>query len=231
MTDIIADNETPPNDSLSGGGAEPQIETEIPDPGPADAGLLSGGLPDDQGDKHDGNKADMLTVPASADDYAISVDDALGGMDPDLNKRLHQAGFNNAQAQLVYDLAGEILGPMMADMDQAAKRASDRAALITEFGGKDAWQALAPRIEQWGRANLPDAAFETLCQTRDGVMALHRLMTQAGEITLGRTNDADGSGDLRADIRAKMNDPRYWRDRDPALIAEVQAGFARLRGD
>jgi len=28
-----------------------------------------------------------------------------------------------------------------------------------------------------------------------------------------------------------MNDPRYWRDRDPALVAEVQADFAQLSGE
>ena len=230
MTDAASNTRMPERDDVSDNGSNAgsgatdisasqslSLQTD-----PANAGLLG----DEPQDLPDGSGSPE--VPASAEDYVISVDDVLGGMDADLNARLHAAGFSNDQAQLVYDLAGEILGPMMADMDQATRRAADRAALAQQFGGAAQWQKLAPRIEQWGRANLPDAAFDTLCQTRDGVLALHRMMTQAGETRLGQGGGDGDPSDLRSEIRAKMNDPRYWRDRDPALIAEVQAGFARL---
>ncbi|WP_052065697.1 capsid assembly protein [Thalassospira australica] len=169
-------------------------------------------------------------VPETPDAYAITIADGLGEMDVDLNQRLHAAGFSNAQAQLVYDLAGEILSPMLSEMDQAAARATDRATLIAEFGGAESWKVLAPKIESWGKANLPDAAFEALSQSADGVRALHRMMEQAGEAALGTGDTGNGRGDIRADIARKMNDPRYWRDRDPTLVAEVQADFARLSG-
>jgi hypothetical protein len=32
----------------------------------------------------------------------------------------------------------------------------------------------------------------------------------------------------RSELATKMRDPRYWRDRDPALVAEVTDGFKRL---
>ncbi|CAM3461472.1 hypothetical protein [Thalassospira profundimaris] len=114
-------------------------------------------------------------VPETPDAYAITLAEGMEDIDADLNQRLHAAGFSNAQAQLVYDLAGEVLSPLLGDLDQAAQRATDRAALAAEFGG-------------------------------------------AGETG------------LRSEIRRKMNDPRYWRDRDPTLVAEVQADFARLSG-
>ena len=41
-----------------------------------------------------------------------------------------------------------------------------------------------------------------------------------------RQNDHH-SGDA-ADLHALMRDPRYWRDRNPDLIAKVTEGFQRL---
>lgn len=199
----------------------------------ADFGLTSLGEPDlDPGvaDPPREDRLDANIVPATPDDYVLSFDAGVGASDPQLNQRLHEAGFNNAQAQLVYDLAGEVLSPMMAEIDQVAQRANDRAVLIAEFGGVENWQKMAPKIESWGRENLPEAAFDAMCQTKDGVKALHRLMSLGQEATLGRSDGGDASGDIRAEIRRKMNDPRYWRDRDPALVADVQEGFSRLAG-
>lgn len=167
-------------------------------------------------------------VPETPDAYAITLAEGMEDIDADLNQRLHAAGFSNAQAQLVYDLAGEVLSPLLGDLDQAARRATDRAALAAEFGGAESWKKLAPKIESWGKANLPEAAFETLCQTAEGVRALHRMMVQSNEAALGKVEGGGGAENLRSEIRRKMNDPRYWRDRDPALVAEVQADFARL---
>lgn len=169
-------------------------------------------------------------VPETPDAYAITLADGMEDIDADLNQRLHAAGFSNAQAQLVYDLAGEVLSPLLGDLDQAAQRATDRAALAAEFGGAESWKKLAPKIESWGKANLPEAAFETLCQSADGVRAMHRMMTHGDEAALGKSDGGAEETSLRSEIRRKMNDPRYWRDRDPTLVAEVQADFARLSG-
>jgi len=173
---------------------------------------------------------DPASIPETPEGYEITVDEVLGVVDPAVNARLHEAGFTGAQAQLVYDLAAEVIGPLIGEVEVAGKRATDRAALAAEFGGVENWKRLAPRIEKWGRENLPDAAFEVLCQTADGVRSIHRLMSGGAEPGLSAGRPSDATGDLRSDIRAKMNDPRYWRDRDPAIVAEVQAGFDRLHG-
>ncbi|MCH2277176.1 hypothetical protein [Thalassospira sp.] len=173
---------------------------------------------------------DPASIPETPEGYEITVDDVLGAVDPAVNARLHEAGFTGAQAQLVYDLAAEVIGPLIGEVEVAGKRAADRAALAAEFGGVENWKRIAPRIEKWGRENLPEAAFEVLCQTADGVRSIHRLMSGGAEPGLSAGRPSDAMGDLRHDIRAKMNDPRYWRDRDPAMVAEVQAGFDRLHG-
>jgi hypothetical protein len=193
----------------------------------SDAGVL----PEGEFDAGEASAAlDPASIPETPDGYEIAVDEVLGAVDPAVNARLHEAGFTGAQAQLVYDLAAEVIGPLIGEVEGAGKRATDRAALAAEFGGAENWKRLAPRIEKWARENLPEAAFEVLCQTADGVRSIHRLMSGRAEQGLSGGSGSDATGDLRADIRAKMNDPRYWRDRDPAMVAEVQAGFDRLHG-
>lgn len=219
MTEIVTDTETSATATIPDGEERSQGQHKVPGSAVAEAGLLA-----TDGD----GPADGPDIPARAEDYALTVTGAIGDMDPDVNRRLHDAGFSHAQAQLVYDLAGEILEPMMDDINEAAQRASDRATLINEFGGAQSWKELAPRIEKWGRANLPEAAFEVMCQTAEGVRTLHRLMTVHDETRLAGGVDGSASENVRSDIRRKMNDPRYWRDRDPDIIAEVQADFARL---
>lgn len=55
-------------------------------------------------------------------------------------------------------------------------------------------------------------------------------MTAGKETGLGNAAASNAGTDTRSDIQRKMNDPRYWRDRDPGIVAEVQEAFARLQG-
>jgi hypothetical protein len=62
-------------------------------------------LPSDEGD-HDAKVRLLraLGVPESPDQYRITPRDQRIEPDPDINAKLHQAGFTERQAQLVYDL-------------------------------------------------------------------------------------------------------------------------------
>ena len=59
------------------------------------------------------------------------------------------------------------------------------------------------------------------------MLAIHQMM-QAREPAV--LNEADGprSDVDEADLARMMRDPRYWRDRDPAFVAQVTEGFRRL---
>ena len=92
-----------------------EIATETP---PKTSPLVDFGLdqtpaPDVIPTAPEGDESNLAIIPDNPDDYAVSVDEELGGVDAALNERLHKAGFNNAQAQLVYDLAGEIIPSMV----------------------------------------------------------------------------------------------------------------------
>jgi hypothetical protein len=168
-----------------------------------------------------------LGVPAAADEYRIEVRDELLQPTPELNTRLHEAGFTQEQAQLVYDLAAERLLPLLDDVVGELHASRDAERLARHFGGDAAWQNMAHQIKTWGQANLAEEVYRTLAASHDGVLAMHQMM-QAREPAV--LQDADGPrGELdEAGLTRLMRDPRYWRDRDPAIVAQVTAGFQRL---
>ena len=167
-----------------------------------------------------------LGVPETPDGYAIEPRHPLVTPDPDVNARLHRAGFTPAQVQIVYDLAAERLLPLIAEAAQMFEAERELDRLRAHFGGEERWQRVAKQLSAWGRANLPPAVFEALSATASGVLALHTMM-QKGEPSLISKTEPEAA--LTEDeLRAMMRDPRYWRKRDPDFIARVSEGFRRL---
>lgn len=167
------------------------------------------------------------TVPGAVEDYRIEP--AFPGLevDPEVNERLLAAGFNQEQAQLVYDLAAEKLAPLVQDMAAETVGREHQRRLVDHFGGEDRWRTTARQLSQWAEANLPPTVVAALGGSYDGVLALHRLMAE-GEPELLRAGGPARTGRTEGDLRALMRDPRYWRDHDPALVAEVERGFRDL---
>jgi hypothetical protein len=167
-----------------------------------------------------------LGVPDAPDGYDIQPKHALTAPDPEINAKLHEAGFTPRQAQLVYDLAAERLLPLIAEAAAEFEADRERERLAATFGGADAFARLAPQITAWGRANLAPAAFEALAATHDGVVAMHRMM-EKGEPKLATRSDATPAAD-EASLRQMMRDPRYWQKREPDFVNRVTDGFRRL---
>jgi hypothetical protein len=168
----------------------------------------------------------VLGVPERAEDYAIEPRHELVTPDPELNTRLHEAGFTRAQAQLVYDLAAERLLPLVEEAVGEVERGREAERLAERFGGPEAFRATARQLATWGKANLSPEVYEALSASYDGVLALHKMM-QAEEPGLVGGDGQDDRLD-EATLQGMMRDPRYWRDRDPAFIARVTEGFKRL---
>lgn len=167
-----------------------------------------------------------LGVPDRPDGYCIACDHGLFEPDPEINARLHAAGFAPEQAQLLYDLAAERLMPMIQELVAQFQADREIERLVAHFGGEERWREVSRQLLAWASRNLPAAAVEGLSTTFDGVMALHRMMTGAEPATL-RAAAAPGSAP-EGDLHAMMRDPRYWRDRDPSMVARVTEGFQRL---
>lgn len=170
-----------------------------------------------------------LGVPERPEDYVIEPRHELTGPDPQINAALHKAGFTPTQVQLVYDLAAERLLPLIAEA--AAQFEADRQSerLAAHFGGPERFQKAARQIAAWGRANLPDAVFDALVTTYEGVLALERMMQKGEPALLDRAEPAPD--DSETSLRAMVRDPRYWKQRDPAFVGRVTDGFRRLFKD
>ncbi|UFN47959.1 hypothetical protein LPC08_18360 [Roseomonas sp. OT10] len=169
-----------------------------------------------------------MGVPEAPEGYEIASKHALCGADPEVNAKLHAAGFTPAQAQLVYDLAAERLLPIVAEAAAGyeAQRQLDR--LRERFGGEERFARVAQQIAAWGKANLPAEVFAALSTTAEGVMALHGMMQKA-EPSMARSAEAPEPDD-EAGLRRMMRDPRYWRTREPEFVKRVTEGFRRLTG-
>ncbi len=168
-------------------------------------------------------------VPDDPDGYDITTDSDVVTPDPEVNKRLHEAGFTQDQAQLVYKLAEEYLLPAVSEAYGEVFVQQELNRLEQAFGGADGWQATAEQLRTWGKANLESGVYDTLAGSYDGVMAMHAMM-QAREPRVVHA-DAPAAPADEAALRRMMQDPRYWRDRDPAFVNEVTRGFERLFKD
>lgn len=168
----------------------------------------------------------LLGRPASPDDYTIHAPHACVQPDCQINARLHAAGFNHTQAQMVYDLAAEYLLPLVDELMSEVNERAEIDRLERQFGGAKGFAEVARQMRAWGEANLSFEVFEALSKSYDGVMTLYRMMQ--AEPGLLNEAAADERTLDQTQLDSMMRDPRYWRDRDPAFIAKVTEGYKRL---
>lgn len=165
-------------------------------------------------------------VPDQPGAYDIKIDDDLLNIDDEVNLRLHENGFSQSQAQLVYDLAAERLMPMVSQISAQYENARDVDRLHDHFGGQERFEAIRPQLRSWGESNLDGTVFENLVSSSEGVIAMFEMMKNR-EPSLMRAADIS-SGSSEQDLKRMMKDPRYWKERDPSYVARVRRGFASL---
>ena len=169
----------------------------------------------------------LLGVPEGPEQYQIEPRHELLAPDPEINTRLHEAGFTKHQAQLVYDLAADHLVPLLDKAVAEVSATRDVERLAAHFGGPVPWRTTAQQIKTWGEANLAPEVFATLAADYDGVLAIHQMMQAREPAVLNESNGARSEVD-EGSLARMMRDPRYWRERDPSFVAQVTEGFRRL---
>ena len=169
-------------------------------------------------------------IPGAPEDYKVNVKNELLSPDPEVNRKLHAAGFSQDQVQLVYDLAADRMMPMIAEIAAMFEADSQIERLTQHFGGEERWREVARQIDSWGRSRLPTRVFEALSTTFEGVIALHRMMQgeEPGLLRDGQSLDIPTS---EAGLKQLMRDPRYWRQQDPVVVEKVKEGFRQLYKD
>ena len=162
--------------------------------------------------------------------YAIVLHSEFLTIDEEVNERLKQAGFTNEQAQLVYDLAAEIMIPKIREVVDEFKLYKELSKLESYFGGEERFDEIARQISLWAEKNLPKDIYKSLNSSFYGVVALYNMMTSNEPKVMEKSLDAP---DVITEKKLKemMQDPKYWRDNDKDFIKKVDAGFKFLYGD
>lgn len=166
-------------------------------------------------------------IPDNHEGYDIKCQHTLLASDPEVNQRLHGAGFNQDQAQLVYDLAAERVLPVIADLAAQFDAERHLSRLTDHFGGEEKWAEISRQLSAWGRSNLPRDILDALGSTYEGIIALHRMMA-SGEPGMMRGGVGGGEALTEDALKKMVADPRYWRDKDPAFAERVRSGFQKL---
>lgn len=178
-------------------------------------------------------KGRLANRPETAEGYSLEINPAdlelpegvqvnIDDNDPMVawwRERAHEAGFSNEQFNegikqyMKHELGG------LRDMEK------EREAL-----GENA-QARIDRVELWMRKQVGDDLFNEIQYSlgnHKAVIALEKLMKNSGSIDL-TSSDGHSPGKLsKNEIRAMMDDPRYWRDSDPAYIEKVNKAWEQL---
>lgn len=174
-----------------------------------------------------GRLLSLLGRPETAEAYEITAPHPLVVPDPDLNEVLHSAGFTQRQAQLVYDLAAERLLPVIDEAAAELESTRQLDRLQQYFGGPESWRTTSAQIRAYAEANLPEELQAALSSSYEGILALHEMMRKAEPDIVGQAGS--GQATVTEDsLRELIRDPRYWRDRDPAIVQRVTAGYRNL---
>ena len=168
-----------------------------------------------------------MGVPDSPDGYEITLADPALATDAEVNRRLHEAGFTPAQAQLVYDLACDHVVPQLHRMAGEYRLRGERERLLQRYGGEARFAETARALEAWGQRNLPESVFTALVSSYEGIVALESMM-QNGDPALTRGGAGTDAALSEDQLVGMMRDPRYWKKRDPEFLAKVTDGFKRL---
>lgn len=168
-----------------------------------------------------------LGVPETPDDYQIALKDPAVWPDADVNRRLHEAGFTPAQAQLVYDLACDHVAPHLHQLAGEFRSRAEREKLVQRYGSEARFTETARVLDSWGRRNLPAPVFAALASSYEGILALEAMM-QNGDPKLNTGLRGEDAAMTEDQLVSLMRDPRYWKKRDPEILSKVTDGFRRL---
>ena len=82
----------------------------------------------------------------------------------------------------------------------------------------------------WANKFFPESALpaiEKMCESHEGIIALETMMANMKDGSFA--GDTASASELNeADLRKMMDDPKYWKDRDPHLHKQVAEGFKRI---
>ena len=168
-------------------------------------------------------------IPVSPADYELALvgeDGEAVEVDPDDNMLqwfqhtahslgLNQEQFNNVVAE--YTQQNAMTGP---DWNVESEQLGEHAERRLE------------RVDTWASSNLSENAYNTFASipaSADMVQFFEEMMEANGQPKFNMTSETAFQEHVtQDDLKAAQADPKYWKDRDPAHIAKVQAMSRQL---
>ncbi len=170
------------------------------------------------------NQTDIM--PKSYKEYSLDYKSPLFESDDEVLERFFNAGFNNNQAQLVYDLANERILPYIKEMASEFESKKQREKLVQYFGSEEKFAEVSRQISMFAQKQFAKEVYDALGSTSEGVIALYKMM---GSNEPSINKESAGVEVLNEETLTKMmQDPRYWQTKDSDYIAKITKGFERL---
>ena len=189
-------------------------------------------------------------VPESAEGYRVDLPDEVknvvfkfdeNGRDPvwdALTPVFHERGLSNEDAMAMVSKLAEVL-PGLSQQGMDADGGDDDADFeYKSYGGPEKARAHVDGVTAWAKAlvqqgvldddDLSEVAINT--SSGKGLKLMTKLrVAMGGEPIPSNIDGGDAGGGMdEAKLHAMMKDPRYWKARDQAYIAEVTEGFRKL---
>ena len=168
----------------------------------------------------------FLGVPNAPGEYKINISHEMFTQDDAIDAKLHESGFSNNQAQIVYDLAAEYMVPLILDIAREFEAERQVERLVDTFGGKDRYREVARQLLAFGKKNLPQDVLDGLSYSYEGVMALYKMMQSGKPLSVQNPQETPSLDETS--LRSMMRDPKYWREKDPNFIKKVSDGFRQV---
>lgn len=161
--------------------------------------------------------------PETAGDYQLpEAIDESAAVDNKLLSWWAEHSFENGYSQEEFEqgisMYAEAVNGSMPDIEAETKMLGDNADQRIEaaslFANKFFPEAALPAIER-------------MCESHEGIIALEAIMEAMKDGSFAGNTQAV-AGTSEKELREMMNDPRYWKDRDPHFIKQVTDGFQQI---
>lgn len=161
--------------------------------------------------------------PETAGDYQLPESiDQESAVDNKLLSWWADHSFENGYSQDEFEkgiaMYAEAIGDSQPDIQAEAQKLGDNAEQRIEaaslFANKFFPEAALPAIER-------------MCESHEGIVALEAIMEAMKDGSFAGDTQAT-AGASEKELREMMNDPRYWKDRDPHFIKQVTEGFQQM---
>ena len=161
--------------------------------------------------------------PETAGDYQLPESiDQESSVDNKLLSWWPEHSFENGYSQEEFEkgiaMYAEAIGDSQPDIQAEAQKLGDNAEQRIEaaslFANKFFPEAALPAIER-------------MCESHEGIVALEAIMEAMKDGSFAGDTQAT-AGASEKELREMMNDPRYWKDRDPHFIKQVTEGFQQM---